>query len=691
MKQTLLRMLALASFGLALGLLTPQGLAQPAGYFTQPKLVPGLPASGLMLLDATVTLDELTMIYFTDRVLYQATRTSRDEPFSNVQPLGTNINTRADGYAPAPGPALTADGLVLVFARGPSSANYWDQTRLFEARRTSVTEPFGAAAPLPDAINQYTSFTPHLSPDGLLLLFASRRPGGQGDEDIWVATRPSLNNPFGDPVNFNDFFPGSQVNSQYEEVAPWLSTDRRVLFFADLDLGDNSERPGSLGGPDIWVATRPDTNSPFGQPRNLNALGLGSTVNSAQWEGWPCLSRNWPAPGSKLYFGHWVGSGPLNTEIWEAEWVPFQWFQVATAPANTPPARTGAAMVYDEKREVVVLHGGRNASGQTIGDTWEWDGNTWTRVATNGPKVFLHNMAYDAWRHVTVLYGGRKVSGTYIHEPDTWEWDGQTWQKISTGAGDPLVLAGLVYDPERKKVIRHGGLYNDGVVYTNTATLEWDGQVWTNIAAGSFRRAGQIAVYDSVRKGTVCFGGSSTGPGYKLSDTWAFDGVQWNLVGTNGPPGRILHGFTFDSHRGVGILYGGWDEGATIFNDTWEWDGAQWTQQGVQGPGPRWIHQALAYDPKRRKVVLFGGDTASGVTINDTWEYGSPPLQLTGLERQPDSSLKIQWTGEAPPYQLQSRTNLTAGDWQDEGAPTDQTSATVQPDGTAKFFRVLSQ
>jgi hypothetical protein len=76
--------------------------------------------------------------------------------------------------------------------------------------------------------------------------------------------------------------------------------------------------------------------------------------------------------------------------------------------------------------------------------------------------------------------------------------------------------------------------------------------------------------------------------------------------------------------------------------------------------------------------------------MNDTWEYGLPPLQLTGLERQPDGSLEMRWTGEAPPYQLQSRTNLNAGDWQNEGAPTAALSVIVQPESPAKFYRVLS-
>jgi hypothetical protein len=107
--------------------------------------------------------------------------------------------------------------------------------------------------------------------------------------------------------------------------------------------------------------------------------------------------------------------------------------------------------------------------------------------------------------------------------------------------------------------------------------------------------------------------------------------------------------------------------------------------------GPRAFH-ATAYDPKRRKAVLFGG--SPGVHdrfLNQTWEYGLPPLQLIGLERQPDSSLEIRWSGEAPPYQLQSRASLTTGNWQNEGPPTQALSTTVQTGAAAKFFRVLSR
>ena len=42
---------------------------------------------------------------------------------------------------------------------------------------------------------------PNVSADGLTLYFSSGRPGGFGDYDIWYCTRPSVDAPWGPPVN----------------------------------------------------------------------------------------------------------------------------------------------------------------------------------------------------------------------------------------------------------------------------------------------------------------------------------------------------------------------------------------------------------------------------------------------------------------------------------------------------------
>src|SRR5688572_20402263 len=57
------------------------------------------------------------------------------------------------------------------------------------------------------------------------------------------------------------------INSEFNDQAPVLSKDEKTLFFT-------SDRPGSVGGEDIWVSTRRTRNSPWRTPINL-----GPTIN----------------------------------------------------------------------------------------------------------------------------------------------------------------------------------------------------------------------------------------------------------------------------------------------------------------------------------------------------------------------------------------------------------------------------
>src|SRR5262245_26789082 len=70
---------------------------------------------------------------------------------------------------------------------------------------------------------------------------------------------------------------------------------------------------------------------------------------------------------------------------------PGSWTPLAPGP------RINHAMVYDSVRGRVVLFGGiARDNTSEYGDTWEWDGFRWERVATNGPAPrSKHAMAYD--------------------------------------------------------------------------------------------------------------------------------------------------------------------------------------------------------------------------------------------------------------------------------------------------------
>jgi hypothetical protein len=83
-------------------------------------------------------------------------------------------------------------------------------------------------------------------------------------------------------------------------------------------------------------------------------------------------------------------------------------------------ARRGAQISYDVIRRRTVLFGGRSSAGAELGDTWEWDGATWTQTATEaqGPGArFLASFDYDGTRRRNVLYGGVGAANF----ADTWE------------------------------------------------------------------------------------------------------------------------------------------------------------------------------------------------------------------------------------------------------------------------------
>jgi Tol biopolymer transport system component len=92
--------------------------------------------------------------------------------------------------------------------------------------------------------------TPSLRFDGLEVFFFSNRPGGQGNADVWVASRETAQNSWSEPIN-----PGPAINSASNESFPMLSSGRETLYF-------NSNRPGGFGGDDLYVSTRSKRTGP---------------------------------------------------------------------------------------------------------------------------------------------------------------------------------------------------------------------------------------------------------------------------------------------------------------------------------------------------------------------------------------------------------------------------------------------
>ena len=227
--------------------------------------------------------------------IWVATRSSTRDPLGAPENLPEPVNSAADDFCPTP---LHGGGLLFVSRRvdegvtcglgdiyfsrrnpahgwsapehlacvpeGPNSAldeqgPSYIQGRLYFSRSTLppgssgelfVSEKqgdmsFGPASPIVELNDAGANDTqPNVRKDGREIVFSSNRAGGGGSQDIWSATRASVDDAWSTPVNL-----GPGINTGLAESRPSLSWDGTTLYFG-------STRAGGEGSSDIYVTTR---------------------------------------------------------------------------------------------------------------------------------------------------------------------------------------------------------------------------------------------------------------------------------------------------------------------------------------------------------------------------------------------------------------------------------------------------
>ncbi|OLB51774.1 MAG: hypothetical protein AUG74_02185 [Bacteroidetes bacterium 13_1_20CM_4_60_6] len=104
--------------------------------------------------------------------------------------------------------------------------------------------------------------------------------------DVITEDQPEYG-PWGTPANL-----GPVVNSPYNDQHPAISKDGLSLYIS-------SDRPGGLGGIDIWVSQRASVDDPWGPPEDL-----GPNINSAGND----LAPTFTPDGHQIYY-HSAGRG----------------------------------------------------------------------------------------------------------------------------------------------------------------------------------------------------------------------------------------------------------------------------------------------------------------------------------------------------------------------------------------------
>lgn len=117
---------------------------------------------------------------------------------------------------------------------------------------------------------EYQEFSPTISPDGKYMIFNSNRPGGLGDEDLWISNY--LNGQWSEPENL------AILNSPYHDQNPFITYDGQALLFS-------SDRDGGYGVADIYIAYK--HGNTWTTPANL-----GPVINKDYSQSMPSLSMD---------------------------------------------------------------------------------------------------------------------------------------------------------------------------------------------------------------------------------------------------------------------------------------------------------------------------------------------------------------------------------------------------------------
>lgn len=178
---------------------------------------------------------------------------------------------------------------------------------------------------MPDNVNsKYKETQPSLSADGKTLYFASNRPGGQGDMDIWKTTFEK--NMWTNPVNL-----GPNINTPFDDECPFIHQDGVSLYFA------SDGWPG-MGGRDLFMAKQNDTGG-WKVPMNL-----GYPVNTVGNEEGLIINRS----GTMGYFSSDKKTNPNHqgrVDIYSF-----------TLPENAKPGVAGyvKGKVYDAETKLPI-------------------------------------------------------------------------------------------------------------------------------------------------------------------------------------------------------------------------------------------------------------------------------------------------------------------------------------------------
>lgn len=318
------------------------------------------------------------------------------------------------------------------------------------------------------------------------------------------------------------------------------------------------------------------------------------------------------------------------------------WANITSTPS---PGHVGdAGMAWDPVLHALVLFGGYGTA--VTNSTWLYDANgTWSNVTSSAgtpPSArwgMDFNVHYDPNFGGVLLYGGCDAYGNSLG--DLWLFNG-TWTNLTVrypGGPGPLQYGSGAFDAYDNYSVYFGGAPSAcGTGTTNETWTLTPGAGWTKLTPSQSPPAlrGASMVYDPMENATILFGGrDSSGTFYNA--TWSFRGGAWSPIHpARAPRAGYLESMTYLPSEQYLLEYGGCQAGGCLVgvNSTWAFSNGTWLNvsavpPGGPNPGPLG-GGAIAFDPSLGEAILVGGTYGTSRTTNThssgVWSFTPPPL-----------------------------------------------------------------
>ncbi len=309
---------------------------------------------------------------------------------------------------------------------------------------------------------------------------------------------------------------------------------------------------------------------------------------------------------------------------------------------HAPPDRSNAQAFVDTEGDRLVMIGS-GGTGASPGDLWSLSlsKGTWTRIDTPDgapePREYA-SLAWDASTRSAYYFGGQLFSGELS---GLWRLDlngAPTWTLLEPQGAwpDERMLASLMMDPARRRLLLYGGVRDQGQPLEGVWAFGLDGtprwQRLTPTGTPPPAHESAMATYDTVNDRMLVFvaapENSSVTAVWQLEFSGSSEPVWSRLLTSYTPPSPRLAAFlTYDAVR-QRVWYGNGSVSlrSPAFSDLWRLElhpSAHWVEASSAGLRAR-VGAASTWDADGDRMIVVAGQTqpeSYGVPMSDAWAW----------------------------------------------------------------------